>query len=152
MSIPDLREDGELPGGVHIATIEEVEKSFGSSSSRRQILISGLKMAIDNFKKANIKRIYIDGSFTTDKEEPNDIDGCWVSQGIRKEDLQNLDKDFWNFNNTKEFRSCRKRILKKYYLDFFIAEYIEKDSGDPFPKFFQTNKDGIVKGVVRVDI
>ena len=40
----------------------------------------------------------------------------------------------------------------KYGLDFFIAQKIEIESGEPFPKFFQSNRDGKPKGIIVVDL
>ena len=34
--------------------------------------MTGLKKAIDEFIKANVKYIYVDGSFTTEKKYPKD--------------------------------------------------------------------------------
>ncbi len=73
MSIPNVEKSGELPAGVHAATIKEIEKRFGRSSDRRRLLMTGLKKAIDEFKKVNVKKIY--------------VDGCWVSEGVKEEDL-----------------------------------------------------------------
>ncbi len=41
-------------------------------------------------------------------------------------------------------------MKKKYGLDFFIASIIEAGSGLPFPKFFQVNRDGDLKGIIVV--
>ena len=43
MGIPKLQENGELPAGEHQASVDEVEKIFGSSSERRKRLMQGLK-------------------------------------------------------------------------------------------------------------
>ena len=152
MPIPNLTECGELPTGIHLATVEEVEQRFGRSSEKRKLLMSGVKRAITQFRKAHIQRIYIDGSFTTDKSQPNDVDGCWASEGVKSKNLLNLDADFWNFNSIAEFQECRERTRNKYGLDFFIAEAIEGESGKPFPGFFQTNKDGEPKGIIQVNL
>ncbi|APJ04239.1 hypothetical protein AXG55_10100 [Silvanigrella aquatica] len=60
-----------------MAILEQVKFRFGNSNPRREALMIGLKSAIENFRQAGVKRIWIDGSFVTSKFEPNDIDGCW---------------------------------------------------------------------------
>lgn len=41
---------------------------------------------------------------------------------------------------------------KKYGLDFFIADIVEAGSGLPFPKFFQTNRNGDSKGIIVIKL
>ncbi len=152
MPIPDLVNGGELPAGVHIATIEEVAERFGASSDRRKLLMNGLVSAILQFKQVAVKKIFVDGSFTTDRENPNDIDGCWATAGVDESKLHLLDKDFWDFETVQDFNRSRSEIKRKYGLDFFIAEHIEGSSGKPFPAFFQTNRDGKEKGIIQVNL
>jgi hypothetical protein len=39
--------------------------------------MQGLRAAAANLNKANVRKLWIDGSFVTNKEHPNDIDGVW---------------------------------------------------------------------------
>ena len=66
MPIPNLEINGELPVGMHIATVEEVEDRFGKSNDRRKLLMNGLKNALQQFAKVEVKKVFVDGSFTTD--------------------------------------------------------------------------------------
>ena len=141
MSIPSLSSSGELPPGVHTATLEEVERIYGLSSGRRKKLMSQLRQAAHNLEKAGVKRIWLNGSFVTDKSDPNDIDGCW--EYIKAVDINILDPIFLE---------TPAKIKDKYGLDFYIANYIEGGSGLPFPKFFQKNRDGNAKGIILVII
>ncbi len=149
MSIPTLTANGELPPGIHMATIAEVESAFGQSNDRRRRLIKGLKEVMAIFKVASVSKIFVDGSFTTDKEEPNDIDGCWSAEGV---DEQLLDPRFWDFETPQEFEKNRNEIMNEFGIDFFIAEIIEGGSGKPFPEFFQTNRDGDPKGIIQINL
>ncbi|KAB8040849.1 hypothetical protein GCL60_02670 [Silvanigrella paludirubra] len=142
MSIPEFDKNGELPPGEHIATLEQINNRFGTSNPRREALISGLKTAIENFKLAGIKRIWIDGSFVTSKFEPNDIDGCWRYD--EKVNLDILDPVF--------LQKSRFPMKAKYGLEFFPAAFTEGDSGLPFPRFFQLNREGDSKGILVVNL
>ena len=105
--------------------------------------MAGLRQGTEKLFSAGVKRIWVNGSFITDKESPNDIDGCWSYTAAM--DVTMLEDDFLNIN--------ARRIVKNIYgLDFFIAEIIEADSGKPFQKFFQVNRDGEAKGIVVVDL
>ncbi len=74
MMIPDFRDDGYLPDGVHLATDAEVIFRFGVSSPRRRRLVLRLRRWIELSRQAGAIRLLIDGSFVTAKESPNDID------------------------------------------------------------------------------
>lgn len=78
MTIPTLNNNGELPFGEHQATLGEIEEKYGLHSARRKQLMKGLYDAAFNFETAGVKTLWINGSFITDKSEPNDIDGCWA--------------------------------------------------------------------------
>ena len=62
--------------GIHLATWGEVTTRFGNTPWRRQLLY-GLGMAINSLRRAGCRTVYIDGSFVTSKEIPNDFDACW---------------------------------------------------------------------------
>lgn len=147
MPIPMLI-NGELPTGEHLVTLKEIEMTFGSQNDRRKNLMTGLNAAASQFKDAGVSYLLIDGSFTTDKDEPADIDGCWSASGDIDE--TKIDSDFWDFDTLEKFEVSRARIKSKYGLDFFIAELIELGSGKPFSDFFQTNRDGQPKGILKV--
>ena len=67
-----------FPPGIHDISESDLENHFLSgfpSSSTRQRLISGLKKYLKLLKSIGVKfEIWIDGSFTTEKEDPGDID------------------------------------------------------------------------------
>ena len=50
MLLDSTNANGELPEGQHLATLDEVEKFFGSSSERRRKLMRGLWEAAANLK------------------------------------------------------------------------------------------------------
>ncbi|HAT8606298.1 TPA: DUF6932 family protein [Legionella pneumophila] len=141
--IPNLNNNGELPSGEHQATLDEIEERYGLSSVRRKKLIQGLRDAVQNFEESGVKTLWINGSFITGKNEPNDIDGCWeYHAGV---DLNKLDPVFIS-------AAGRDAMKNKYGLDFFIANYVEMGSGLPFPKFFQKNRDGDPKGIIVIKL
>jgi hypothetical protein len=142
MPIPALNQNGELAAGEHDATLDEVEKTFGSSTERRIELMRLLRLAATNLAEAGVKKIWIDGSFTTDKQSPNDIDGCWDYDTSVNLDI--LDPVF-QVNSTQPMK-------EKYGLDFYVAQIIEASIDKPFPFFFQINRDGEAKGIVTVKL
>jgi len=90
MSIPSFNVDGNLPAGIHICTWEEAKEKL-AFNSRRQELLAGLKRACDVLKQAGCDKIYIDGSFATNKEFPGDFDVCWKDDDVDLKLLLELD-------------------------------------------------------------
>lgn len=142
--IPDAVDIGAswnvLPSGIHDATLEEVERRFASNQFRRHLL-KGLKKACKALYKAGCKFIYIDGSFVTEKPNPNDYDVCWDPTGV---DVNKLDIVFLDFSDG------RKNQKLKYYGEFFPSS-APANRTNTYLVFFQTDKEtGLKKGVVRI--
>ena len=78
--VPQFDADGLLPMGIHRTTWDEVAATFRNTPWRRRPL-GGVEMAIDGLRRAGCLTVYIDGSFVTDKNVPNDFDACWGEGG-----------------------------------------------------------------------
>lgn len=100
-------------------------------------------------KKGNVSKVFIDCSFVSDKEEPDDVDGCWSTFGV---DASKLDPRFWDFVDEKDFLLKKESLKKEFGIDFYIAEAFEGESGKPFPCFFQSNRNGDAKGIMEVTL
>src|SRR5437667_10475675 len=72
--IPPYNDDGYLPPGIHPATVEEIAARFGIGSELREVQMESLRWLVDLGRRAGASRIVVNGSFVTDKLEPNDID------------------------------------------------------------------------------
>jgi hypothetical protein len=72
--IPDCNDDGYLPAGIHPATLDEIAARFGRESELRQAQMESLRWLVDLARRAGVQRIIVNGSFVTDKLEPNDVD------------------------------------------------------------------------------
>jgi hypothetical protein len=72
--IPHCNDDGYLPSGIHPATLEEIAIRFGQESELRQAQMESLRWLVELAQRAGVQRIVINGSFVTDKLEPNDVD------------------------------------------------------------------------------
>ena len=75
MPVPEFAESGDLPAGIHTATLEEVEAQFGQESSVRKQTIERLRRVFHLASSTgHLARFIIFGSFVTAKLEPNDVD------------------------------------------------------------------------------
>jgi hypothetical protein len=142
--LPRLTEDGCLPEGVHEASLAELGDRFGRQSAARRRLFNGLTRAIENLREAGVRRVYVDGSFVTDKQVPNDVDGCWEANV--DVDLGKLEEVFLDFGGR------RRRMKEKYGVDFFPCSYTEGDTRKAFLGFFQVDKEGRAKGIVAIEL
>lgn len=140
--IPKHEENGNLPNGIHNATYDEVYKRFGYNP-KRLWLLEGLKVLLDHLRQAGCSLVYLDGSFVTSKDSPNDYDLCWSIHGV---DSKKLDPALLNFDPEN-----RNTVSKKYRGDIFPAEIPEGISGKLFLNFFQTDKNtGDDKGIIGI--
>lgn len=74
MPLPAFNEEGDLPPGVHRATLEEVLERFGEGSVQRCVVAARLKRVYELVSSTgHLARFVVFGSFVTAKEEPNDF-------------------------------------------------------------------------------
>lgn len=75
MPLPLLNVEGELPVGLHRASLDDVVAMFGKGTLRRVILGERLRRIHKLAKNTGkVKRFIIFGSFVTSGPEPQDID------------------------------------------------------------------------------
>jgi hypothetical protein len=134
--IPSFDKRGNLPPGIHPATIKEIERKFASTLHRRH-LFSGLKRLLANLKAAGCSTFYLDGSYITSKEEPGDYDCAWDPTGVTEE----IDPDILQSLEVRK---------EKYYGDIFV--YMPELGGFPYLEYFQKDLDDNPKGIVKIDL
>ena len=131
-----------LPPGIHNATLEDIKDKF-TFSSRRKRLYQGLCKATTALRKAGCTKIYLDGSFVTEKENPGDYDVCWEETGV---EISKIDPVFL------DFEAFRKRQKERFYGEFFPAHTFA-DHTYIFLDFFQNDRfTGEPKGIICIDI
>lgn len=141
-------EDPILPAGLHDFEIEQLSNHFLSEfpdSLTRSPLIAGLKAYIDSLKKLNIPmEIWLDGSFTTTKTNPNDIDLVIFAS---ENDVNNLSLE--NKNLLKRLLD-RIEIKKMFGCDslFSIAE--NTNARSYWRGWYGFDRNESPKGIVRI--
>ena len=144
--IPDFIDIGGLwkvlPPGVHYATLGEVEIRFATSEHRKH-LFSGFKEGVKALRNAGCRKVFLDGSFITEKPIPGDFDVCWDYIGV---DDSKLDPVF------SDFKDRRKKQKERFHGEFFPASFLA-DGKHFFFDFFQIDKyTGNAKGIICIDI
>ncbi|HVC97173.1 MAG TPA: hypothetical protein VND64_26070 [Pirellulales bacterium] len=146
MPIPDLDEDGFLPEGLHACSMDEIRERFGTfqGSDRRQALYKRLDEYVrEAWSTGLLESVIVNGSFTTAKEDPNDIDLVLVLRA---------DHDFSFQLRPFEYNVLsRRQVRKRFQFDILVAR---RDSVeyDEYVEFFQQVR-GLPyrrKGVLKV--
>src|SRR4051812_33997253 len=101
--IPAFDDRGLLPPGIHWAQWPEVQKRYGTNPHRERLL-TGLAKGCKLLKTALCTTLYLDGSFVSEKEFPNDYDACWEVAGVN---LAALDPVFSDFKNLRAAQKAR---------------------------------------------
>lgn len=142
--IPPLTRNGLLPPGVHWTTWEECSARFGGTPHRDKLL-EGLKAAMDNLAQAGCRAIYIDGSFVTSKQKPNDFDACYESAGV---DDKLLDPVLLDFSER------RAKMKRRFGGELFPAKAVaDWEKGRSFLDYFQRDKrTGKPKGIIGINL
>lgn len=132
--IPKFDNEGYLPPGIHLATVEEIGARFGKDSELRQVQMESLVWMIKLAQSAGAERIVVNGSFVTDKLEPNDID-CVLLIGDR-----------FPLDETAE-----AELLGG--IPFVNLELVDEDAFNVFTqKTFATDRDLVPKGMIEVSL
>ena len=134
--IPDLTTAGLLPAGIHPATLQEVEVTFGSKTETRGHLYANLCELLQLARSFQMfTSVIIDGSFVTDKTNPSDIDVVLILPALQL-------KEFMGRSDYLELEN--ERVKERFNIDLFIEPDL-----DGMARFFQNLKteDALQRGV-----
>lgn len=148
MPLPELTQEGYLPPGVHETTLEEVGTQFGrfDETDRRVELHAALvRFAAEARATGLVAALIVNGSYTTRKAQPGDIDLIVV---LRQE--IDLATDF----KPHEYNVLSTARVKRRYP--FDVRYSTAESGvlEPLIDFFAEvrHRPGLRKGMVKVTL
>jgi hypothetical protein len=134
---------GNLPPGEHTATLDEIDARYGYTPERLDML-AGLRRVLDVLRAAGCARVYLDGSFVTATEEPNDYDACWEARGV--------DEDALPDELLFETADPRREQKEKYGGELFVADWAASPAGTRFRDFFQRDRLGRRKGIIVIEL
>lgn len=119
--LPEFDSFGDLPPGIHKASVAEFEARFGrfTTSDRRIRLLAAFRQLIENARFSGIvDRMIVGGSYVTSKQEPNDIDLVILLSG--NVDLSVLTPTQYNMASRKALR----RVLRGQELDVTVVRNV----------------------------
>ena len=144
MALPEFNADGNLPQGIHRATLDEAISRFGVGSRQRRDVTNRLlhiyKLILNT---GFLDRFVVFGSYITAKRDPNDVDIILVMQdnfdiGTLSEEVRRLiDHQLAE----KEFGASVFYIRRA----FLIQETLEQ-----FLEYWQTTREGTRRGIVEI--
>lgn len=144
MALPEFNEFGDLPVGVHRATLAEVIERFGSETPQRQLVTTRLlrihKLALATGK---LLRFVIFGSYITAKPSPNDVDIILVMADDFDED--DYDPDVFPVFNHLLAQQLLGASLFVVRPGFIIGETV-----DEFISHWQVKRDLGLRGIVEI--
>ena len=86
--IPDFDDNGYLPPGVYLASLDEIAERFGIESETRRAEMESLRWLVPIAQSAGIKRLIVNGSFVTNTDKPNDVDCVLLTDDDYPKDQQ----------------------------------------------------------------
>ena len=130
--IPDFAEQGYLPPGIHGAGLDEIAERFGQESELRRVEMESLRWLVDLARRAGVLRIVVNGSFTADAYEPNDVD-CALLIGPDYPQDRTADAEL------------------QQGLPFVQAELVTQEAFDYYVRtLFGMDRRGVPKGMIEV--
>jgi hypothetical protein len=141
--IPDFRDDGYLPEGLHMASEAEATFRFRSRTSRRRRLTLRLRRWLELSRLTHARRFLLDGSFVTAKEEPDDIDAVvLLADDFDQQILHGLDAAL----------ELEEMLLTRRPEEIFAAE--DTQDWNDWVEFFSRTReaDGRRKGLVEIQL
>ncbi len=130
--IPPFDDDGQLPPGIHPATLAEIALRFGGESELRGVEMDSIRWMVDLARKAGAERIVLNGSFVTDIIEPNDVDCVLLFLPGRRRDRQAI----------RQLRAGLPFLDLKLVGPGDFEEYVSVTFG--------TDRHGVPKGMIEV--
>ena len=141
--IPEFDGQGNLPPGIHVASIREIEDRFAifnRSDRRLQLFQRLLELLAEIHSVAMVKRVLLAGSFITATPEPNDFDCLLIL------DRQIIHQELRPF----EYRVLSRKAARKAFGGDVVAVTEGSELEQSYLEFFQTDRHGRRKGIVEV--
>ena len=146
MPVPALNEDGFLPPGIHDCTLDEIRGRFGAFQSidRRPRLFATLLAFVAEARASGIVvALVINGSFTTGKPDPNDIDLVVV---LRRAGRFVADMPPSQYNVIS-----KRRVRRRHGFDILLARQGTEEEDDAVGFYQQIRgRSTQRKGVLRI--
>ncbi|MFA7657914.1 MAG: hypothetical protein WCY19_00610 [Candidatus Gastranaerophilaceae bacterium] len=136
---------GYLISGIYLMKIDDLlnHEILGGTAKRKNLIYS-LKEACEIYWSYGIYEIYVNGSFATIKEYPNDIDG-YLRVDVKSESFIKLTSSGNIWGQLQSIGTYKLPMWHKYKIEFYVENKYEQ-----FHNFFTHSKDGIERGIIKL--
>ena len=144
MPLPGFNVNGDLPPGVHRATLQDVVERFGSRVEARARCTRNLTHIYELVQRTgHLLRFVVFGSYVTNKEEPNDVDVILV-----------MNDDFHPAEAAVEIRGVFDHAVAqaRYGASVFWIQpsILIGETLDEFISYWQVKRDETSRGIVEI--
>src|SRR5262245_39806757 len=140
---PDYNDNGDLPIGIHRATLAEVLEHFGQSNFQRQVMAQRLTRIYDLTQSTGqVARFIVYGSYITAKPFPNDVDIF-----LLMEDTFDSNQLSGEASVVFDHMACQNYEGASV---FWIRKVAAIGGQQAAVEFWQTKRDGTLRGIVEV--
>jgi hypothetical protein len=81
MALPEFNESGDLPAGLHLASLDEIVERFSRPQGQRHLCTQRLMRVYTLAQRTgSVQRFILFGSYITTKPDPNDVDVILVME------------------------------------------------------------------------
>jgi hypothetical protein len=140
---PKFNKNGDLPRGIHKASLSDVIEHFGKGNFQRAILAQRLQRIYDlAVETGQTARFIIFGSFVTDKPNPQDLDIFLLMEDTF--DIRQV---------TGEARIIFDHMVAQNYEGasiFWLRRMAALDGEEAAIEHWQIKRDGQKRGIVEV--
>ena len=144
MPLPGFNEFGDLPEGIHPASLEEIIARFGSGTAQRMAVTDRLRRIYQLGEATrHLDRLVVFGSYVSDVNEPKDVDVILVMrEDFRSEDCPAEAAVLFDHARANDELGASIFWVRP---DMLLGEPLEQ-----FLAFWQTKRDGRRRGVVEI--
>src|SRR5437016_914719 len=144
MPLPEFDSHGDLPIGVHRASLDEVRARFGHGTPQRRLVTARLLRVYELASgTGKLERFIIFGSYVTAKPNPNDVDIILVMRDDFRQQECSVEAEplFDHLRAQKEFGASVFAIRRFQIL---------LETVDSFVAHWQIKRDKSHRGIVEV--
>jgi len=145
LPLPPFNEFGDLPVGVHLATLPEVRGRLGAGTPRRrQVFLRLERIHAIAQATGHLARMVLFGSFVTRKAEPNDVDVFLL-----------MADTFDVAQVAGETRLLFDHLAAETHFGasvFWLRRIAALEGEQTAVEYWQIKRDGQLRGIVEIDL
>ena len=145
MVLPEFTKTGDLPVGVHAASLAETVARFGTNSDQRKRLARRLKLVHQLASETgHLARFAVFGSFITEKHKPNDVDVFMImDDNFDKGSLRGETRVLFDHATSQDYFGCSV---------FWVRRMGTIGSEEAAMEDWQIKRDGSERGIVEITV